>query len=71
MLWPYGGSIKITSKEVGLIWLLFFVRMGIVAITWSDWDNRWLDRVTPLNTVLTAGGVVSLWTFLKAIGLSG
>jgi hypothetical protein len=47
------------NKAVLFIWLVFFIQLGLVALTWSDWDNRWGDRMMPLITLLAAaGGVV-------------
>jgi hypothetical protein len=60
------GSLSTKSRELKLIGGILLVQMGLVAITWSDWDSRWLDRVTPLLILLAAGGGEALW---KSFGI--
>jgi hypothetical protein len=61
------GTWQGSRKEVFLIWLLFLTQAALSALTWSDWDNRWLDRVLPLLTILSAGGAVSFWNHFGKI----
>jgi hypothetical protein len=55
------GSLSMKSRELKLIRGILLVQMGLVAVTWSDWDSRWLDRVMPLLILLAAGGGQAFW----------
>lgn len=61
------GTLQGSKKEVSLVWLLFLTQAILSALIWSDWDNRWLDRVLPLLTILSAGGAVSFWNYFGKI----
>lgn len=54
------GTIKGKRKESMTIWGLIFVQCMLVSLTWSDWDNRWLDRITPFLLLLASGGAAAL-----------
>jgi len=55
------GTIGGKKREVLFIWAMVLVQGVLVTVTWSDWDNRWLDRVTPLLILLAGGGASLLW----------
>ncbi|MBI4763538.1 MAG: hypothetical protein HY787_02885 [Deltaproteobacteria bacterium] len=55
------GTIRGKKRETLFIWAMILVQGVLVTVTWSDWDNRWLDRVTPLLILLAAGGAFSVW----------
>ena len=44
-----------------LLWGIVILQGVLAVLTWSDWDNRWLDRVFPFLLVLAVGGAVGLW----------
>lgn len=48
------------NKHVLLLWSICATQLGLTALTWSDWDNRWADRVMPLIGLLAAAGAVAL-----------
>ncbi len=60
------GTFAGRSREIGLLWSLIALQGILVALTWSDWDNRWLDRVTPIFLLLAAGGIGDLRQRLSA-----
>ncbi|MBF0137726.1 MAG: glycosyltransferase family 39 protein [Magnetococcales bacterium] len=43
-----------------LLWLAILVQLSMVALTFDDWDGRWLNRVMPVLTILAAAGSVGL-----------
>jgi hypothetical protein len=54
------GSRSYKNRSVLLLWLIFIIQLGLTALTWSDWDNRWADRVMPFVTLLAAAGGMAL-----------
>jgi hypothetical protein len=55
------GSFSLKGREWKLIGGILLVQIGLVALTWSDWDSRWTDRVMPLLILLAAGGGTAFW----------
>jgi hypothetical protein len=62
------GTLKIERREGTLLWFIFLVQTALVALTWSDPDNRGLDRMMPFLTILAAGGGFAFWNFLNKSG---
>ena len=58
------GALSLKGREWKLIGGILLVQLGLVALTWSDWDSRWTDRVMPLLILLAAGGGTAFWRFL-------
>jgi hypothetical protein len=61
------GSLSKKRRELKLIGGILLVQMVFVALTWSDWDSRWLDRVMPLLILLAVGGGETFW---RSFGLN-
>lgn len=65
------GTFSGRLKGRLMLWSIIFVQGALAVLSWSDWDNRWLDRITPFLLLLASAGAVSLWNRLAVRRMDG
>lgn len=45
------------ERNLALLWLVVLLQLALCALTWADWDGRFLTRVTPALLLLAAEAI--------------